>query len=204
MSEPYPPAPWKMHGQLWLSLFRLPEAVDEVRPKGVYGVAWADYQSPSPLTYSELLVARPVKEPVRGVSICDIWVDSLASLAGGRELWAIPKGLCDFEHAATRRGPLTSASWSAAVDDRAIASARFRDLSRAAPRVPFKGRTWQPGLTSGNGSGRGERTAHLRGSARALPCLGSWDFNPDGALAWLHGRRPLASFRMVDFWMSFG
>ena len=65
---------------------------------GVYGAAFVSYEEGSPLTYSELLVARPVSTDKDGrrVSITDIWVDSPASVAGGRELWAIPKGLCDF------------------------------------------------------------------------------------------------------------
>src|SRR3954454_8778329 len=95
----YPAAPWTMVGQLWLSIFKLGADVDELRTAGVYGAAFVSYEPGSPLTYSELLVARLV--PVEGqrgrrVSITDIWVDSPASVAGGRELWAIPKGLCDF------------------------------------------------------------------------------------------------------------
>ena len=96
--QTYPAAPWDMHGQLWLSLFRVAHAVDELRPAGVYGVALVRYEDPSPLTYGELLVAHTVKKPVKGVTITDIWVDSPASVAGGRELWAIPKGLCEFDH----------------------------------------------------------------------------------------------------------
>ncbi len=46
--------------------------------------------------------------------------------------------------------------------------------------------------------------ADLRGSAKALPCRGSWEFDAHGPLAWLAGKRPLASFRMADFQMSFG
>ena len=57
----YPPAPWQMHGQLWLSLFRVREGDHPERPAGVYGAALVSYEQPSPLTYSELLVARPVK-----------------------------------------------------------------------------------------------------------------------------------------------
>ena len=58
----YPPAPWNMHGQLWLSLFRVREGDHPDRPAGVYGAALVSYERPSPLTYSELLVARPVGE----------------------------------------------------------------------------------------------------------------------------------------------
>lgn len=200
----YPPAPWQMHGQLFLTLFRLRSAIDEDRPAGIYGVAFVTYEAPSPLTYSELLVARPVKEPTSGVSITDIWVDSEASVAGGRELWAIPKGLADFSYDAHRSGPLTAASWSASLGHFPIASARFRDVSRLAPRVPFKGRTVQRGLTEGIGAGMGDKTAVLRGSSRTLPARASWEFDAAGPLGWLRGARQLGSARMADFQMSFG
>ena len=37
----YPAAPWRMQGQLWLSLFRVRGV--EGRPDGVYGAAFVDY-----------------------------------------------------------------------------------------------------------------------------------------------------------------
>jgi acetoacetate decarboxylase len=203
-STAYPDAPWQMVGQLWLSLFRLRESVDDLRPAGTYGAAFVSYQPGSPLTYSELLVARPVKEPVKAVSITDIWVDSPASVAGGRGLWAIPKGLCDFTLDTATRGPISRTSWSASIDGAPVASARFADVSRAAVRLPFKGATWQPELTEGIGAHDGQKTATLSGSARSLPCRGSWRFAPDGPLGWLAGARQVASFRMHDFRMSFG
>jgi acetoacetate decarboxylase len=200
----YPDAPWQMVGQLWVTLFRVGDAVDPLRPAGVHGVAFVDYEPGSPLTYSELLVAHTVKVPMTGVSITDIWVDSAASVAGGRELWAIPKGLCSFTHETSTRGPVRRDRWSASLDGRPVARARFTDVARLSPRLPFKGRTWQPELTDGLGAGQGDRTATLRGSARSMPCRGRWEFDPDGPLAWLRGHRPLASFRMTDFRMSFG
>jgi hypothetical protein len=198
----YPAAPWTMVGSLWLSLFKVKEQVDQTRPAGVYGAAFVSYEEGSPLTYSELLVARPVNADRHGrrVTIADIWVDSPASVAGGRELWAIPKGLCDFTFESSHTGPLSRTEWSASAQRRPIASARFTDVSRAALRMPFKGGTWQPELPEGGG----EKTATLRGSAKALPCRGRWDFAPDGPLAWLRDARPLASARMSGFKMSFG
>ena len=198
----YPPAPWTMHGQLWLSLFRVRRGVDEQRPAGVYGAAFVSYEPGSDLTYSELLVARPVStdEHGRRVQICDIWVDSPASREGGRELWAIPKELCDFTLDGSRTGPLGRTDWSATVGRRPIASATFSDVSRASPRLPFRGGTWQPELSAGTG----ERTASMRGSARTLPCRATWDFDRAGPLGWLADARRLASFRMADFRMTFG
>lgn len=203
MSESYPAAPWNMHGQLWLTLFRVSHAVDELRPAGVYGAALVRYEEPSPLTYGELLVARTVKKPVKGVTISDIWVDSPASVAGGRELWAIPKGLCEFTQR-DHSGRVSRTEWSVTIDGAPVCSARFSDVSRLAPRVPFKGQTWQPELTEGLGAHDGEKTAALTGSSKTLPARASWTFASDGPLAWLNGARQLGSARMADFRMSFG
>lgn len=197
----YPPAPWAMVGQLWLSLFRVKDVPGH--PDGVHGAAFVSYEPGSPLTYSELLVARPVSSAEHGrrVSISDIWVDSPASRQGGRELWAIPKGLCDFTLDTSHTGPLSRTEWSASLERRPIARARFTDVSRAALRVPFKGGTWQPGIEETAGE---DRTATLQGSSKTLPCRGTWEFDADGPLAWLRGARQVASFRMAGFRMSFG
>ena len=122
-------------------------------------------------------------------------------MAGGRELWAIPKGLCDFTLDSSHTGPLTTTEWSARLGRTPIATAHFRDVSRAALRLPFKGGTWQPGIDDTDGE---ERTATLQGSSKALPARAHWEFNPDGPLGWLDGARQLASFRQAAFRMSFG
>ncbi|UDY24712.1 acetoacetate decarboxylase family protein [Nocardioides sp. Kera G14] len=197
MVESYPAPPWNMVGQLWLSLFRVSEPVDEQRPKGMYGVALVSYEPGSPLTYSELLVARVADKPHKGVTVTDIWVDSPASMAGGRELWAIPKELADFTLKRNEGRLVDRAQWSVSAEARQLAAARFRDTSRVAVRLPFSGDTVQP--RDGDWV-----TASLTGSSRALPCLGSWEFAADGPLSWLAGRRPLLSVRMRDFRMSFG
>jgi len=199
----YPDAPWQMVGSLWVSIFRLKQDVDELRPAGIYGAAFVSYEEGSPLTYSELLVARALPKSAgkgRKVTITDIWVDSPASVAGGRELWAIPKGLCDFELDASHRGPLARTGWSASLERRPIARATFKDVSAAAPRLPFKGVTWQPELPEGGG----EKGATLQGSSKALPARAHWEFAADGPLGYLRGARQLASLRQAKFRMSFG
>jgi hypothetical protein len=198
----YPAAPWSMVGQLWLSLFRLADDVDERRTAGVYGAAFVSYEPGSELTYSELLVARQVStdEHGRRVSIVDIWVDSPESVAGGRALWAIPKGLCDFTLDTSHTGPLSRTEWSASRERVPIASASFSDISKVAPRLPFTGGTWQPGIEETAGE---DRSATLRGSSKTLPCRGRWEFNVGGPLGWLADARQLASFRMSGFRMDF-
>jgi hypothetical protein len=191
----YPAAPWNMTGQLWLSLFKVNAGDHPDRVPGVYGVALVKYEEPSPLTYGELLVARQFN---KAVTITDIWVDSIQSVHGGRDLWAIPKDLCDFSFTTSGAGPLTRARWTAELDGVPIVTASFTDVSRAVPRLPFKGSTWQQ-----RADGE-EVTAALVGSSKAAPCRARWDFNPDGALGWLAGKRSIASFRQADFRMSFG
>lgn len=197
----YPPAPWHMRGSLWLSVFRLSEDADERHPAGQYGVALVSYEEPSPLTYHELLVARTTKnaEGKGAVTITDIWVDSTASQAGGRALWAIPKDLCDFDMESTFRGPLTSTDWTALAGRSPIVDASFTDVSRAAPRVPFSGRVIQPGIPEH------PETANvlMKGSAKALPCRARWSFASDGPLAFLGQARQLGSFRMSSFRLAF-
>lgn len=199
----YPAAPWQMHGQLWVSLFRVRPGDHPEREGGVYGVALVQYEEPSPLTYGELLAARPVRTPKPAVHITDIWVNSEASMHGGRELWAIPKDLCEFAWLAYTTGPVHRTGWTARLDGKPIVSAWFSDVSQAAPRLPFKGRTWQT-RAIGHPEAGIEVVAPITGSSRTLPCRGAWSFAHDGPLGWLHGKRPLASFRMRDFQMSFG
>ncbi|MCX6400106.1 MAG: acetoacetate decarboxylase family protein [Propionibacteriales bacterium] len=197
----YPPAPWHMHGSLWLSVFRLREDADERHPAGQYGVALVSYEEPSPLTYHELLVARTTRaaDGKGAVTITDIWVDSTASRAGGRALWAIPKDLCDFDMESTFRGPVTSTDWTALAGRSPIVDASFTDVSRAAPRVPFSGRVVQPGIAEH------PETAHvvMKGSAKALPCRARWSFASDGPLGFLGQARQLGSFRMSSFRLAF-
>ena len=139
-------------------------------------------------------MARPVGRRVR---ISDIWVDSPDSRDGGRDLWAIPKDLAEFTHAVEGER-VQRTSWNARLDGREVVTARFTDVSGVAPRTPFRGATTQL-----RESGEEVRAA-MTGSARSLPCRAHWTFHPEGPLGWLAGKRPLASFRMTDFAMSFG
>ena len=196
----YPPTPWRMHAQIWMSLFRVATPVDERRPAGVYGVAFVRYEEGSPLTYHELLAGRMVDtgEHGRRITITDIWVDSPASVAGGRALWAIPKELCTFVETEERGRVRSRARWAASIDGRPIAAATFGDVSGALPRTPFRGETWQPAIDAHPAPVLGS----LTGSAKAAPCRSSWRFAPDGPLGWLHGARRLASFRNADVRMD--
>ncbi len=192
---PFPSPPWRMNAQMWLSLIPVRSTGRPDRPGGLYGVAFVDYEEGSVLTYRELLVARLVGEGrSRQVRITDIWVDSEESMAGGRSLWAIPKQLAELS-LDDRRG-LVSRTHCGGTG---IATATFTGSTAAAVvRTPFSSSTSQ---LREDGS---EVRARLHGSAKSLPCLGSWRFDEDGPLGWLYGKVPVLSFRMTDLRLTFG
>lgn len=182
----FPPSPWSMRGHLYLSLWRL--------GRTVVGTAFVDYQPASELTYAELLRARPTRHGRRpAVTITDIWVDSPASRAGGRTLWALPKDLAGFSmrYAEQFRG-------EAHTDGRPVAVAEFDPGRRLPGRLPFRSRTRQR-----RDSGEVVVTP-LTGSAWVRRARAWWKFPEDGPFADLRGRRPLTSVVLEDFDLRFG
>ncbi|GAB2728950.1 acetoacetate decarboxylase family protein [Nocardioides pakistanensis] len=187
-----------MQGHMWLSLFAVRAGTGD-RPAGLYGAAFVDYTEPSVLTYRELLLARLVRDgAVPRVHITDIWVDSEASRDGGRSLWAIPKDLAELHVSSREIGPAVRASGDANINGSPIAAARFTAARVPSLRTPFRFTVAQ---TRDDGT---PVVTPVSGTSRNMPVLGHWDFGADGPLAWLHGRQPVASFRLGDFRMTFG
>jgi hypothetical protein len=198
----YPPEPWDLRGlgyvSLWLVSTRvLPALPDGVQPVSVLGrsvvaTGFVDYQPGGLLPYHEFLAAPLVRRGASvGLSITDIWVDSPASKAGGRELWGIPKDLADFT---MTHGPVFHGT--ASVDGEVVAQARVR-RGRAGLRLPFplRGTAWQ---TLGTALAR----TPLRATGRV--CLARGDWRVDGPLAWLSPYRPFLTVAAVDFGLRFG
>lgn len=189
-----------MNAQMWLSVFRVRATGREDRPPGTYGAAFVSYEEGSPLTYLELLAARLLDPRRRQVRITDIWVDSPTSQEGGRSLWAIPKDLAKLDVDDRRLGPTSYTDLFGDLDGRRIASAQFAGLPGASlVRAPFAASTSQ--LREGSGT---EVVTSMTGSAKTLPALASWEFDADGPLGFLHGLRPLMSFRLTDLRLTFG
>lgn len=138
--------------------------------RALVGVAFARYEGD--LAYRELLVAEARTPPA--VTVTQIWVDSEASRAGGRELWGIPKEMATFG----------SAPGIAAL--RATAG-------RGLPVPPFPLVTVQPDHLALN---------FARGRLR--PMRAKWEFAADGPLGWLRGRTPVASAALTDARITFG
>ncbi len=110
-SAAYPPAPWHTHGRAWAQPFLVDARALDLPPgfrpvtiadRAIGVLALIEYVAPSPLTYAELtwmpctVTARAAGRTVRGTFVDTMYVDSAASLAGGRALWALPKVLARF------------------------------------------------------------------------------------------------------------
>ena len=106
----YPPAPWilKGHGFLTLHLIDFSDAakvipkdleIVQVLPgKTIGGLVLGKYESGSTLTYGELIaIAGLVRYGGKiGSWISHIYVDNASSIAGGREIWGLPKEEAQF------------------------------------------------------------------------------------------------------------
>ncbi|WP_342236401.1 acetoacetate decarboxylase family protein [Inquilinus sp. OTU3971] len=197
----YPSPPWRLRGTVRAALWRVPRTdlpgplPDGARPLGwgrsaLLATVQATWEPGGDLAYAELVVAVPVRLGQRiGLAITAAWVDSAASLAGGRALWAIPKRLGRFEMAAGRTELTDAQGPVAGFTDRP---------GRALPlRLPVPLRMLQP-------DGTGVRTT--RAAATGRPRLGGlgWEFPPDGPLALLAGKRPLLTLTLADAEARFG
>lgn len=194
----YPPEPWDLHGHSTIGVWLLPRDrapaphSSRTRPVTVFGrcvvaVAFFGYEAPSPLTYGEVMSTVLVREGWRlRVSITHIWVDSPASMAGGRALWAIPKELAGFEIEPGRRY---------AAED--IGSVQVRSSRRLPFAVPIRFRIAQ------DDSGR-LKVSGVRGTARLALLRARWRFVPDGPLGFLDAGPPLLSIACRPFHLVFG
>lgn len=183
---------------MWLSLLPVRTGTPE-RPPGLYGAAFVDYVEGSTLTYRELFLARLVRDgAVPRVHVTDMWVDSEPSRDAGRSLWAVPKDLAELHVLSRGIGPARRVSCDANINGSPIAAARF-----TAPRVPSL-RTPMAFTISQEREDGSQVVTRVSGTSCNLPVLGRWDFGADGPLAWLHGRRPVASLVLSDFRMTFG
>lgn len=106
----YPQAPWQLQGYA-IQTVRLID-IEQVRPlipsgfkilsvwpgKTIGGVYLSYYESGSVLEYSELIVVAGVVSYSGkiGAWISHIYVDNIDSVAGGREIWGLPKELAEF------------------------------------------------------------------------------------------------------------
>ncbi len=201
MSADFPPAPWDLCGQGWLTVWTAPRSAISLHSPGVVPLsvfgrvlvvsAFVDYRPPGVLSYHEVMAAVVVRRGIRlGLSITDIWVDDTQSRSGARAMWGIPKELADFTLSAD---PLNATVRT----DAPIASAEEKPVK--APGVPVRITTsvWQ------SLHGNAHRT-ELRTSARVRPTRLRWRITADGRLGWLTAAKPLLHLAVSNLRMRFG
>jgi len=105
----YPPPPWHTHGNGAGAGYVVPAATIALpqgfKPMTLLGrtmgvLSYIEYLPPSPLSYRELIWMPAMvrwHRGGRGYWVQKMYVDDEASLAAGRELWALPKSLARFE-----------------------------------------------------------------------------------------------------------
>ncbi len=106
----YPPAPWTLKGYavITLQLINIEQACKFIPPqleivsflpgKTLGGIYISCYENGSLLEYNELIVV-PGFVSYRGKIgswISHIYVDNQVSVAGGREIWGLPKEMAEF------------------------------------------------------------------------------------------------------------
>lgn len=201
----YPPEPWQLRGQLHLTIWRVAASALPALPSGLrpirlgsttlVGTAWVDYEPGGMLTYRELLATVLVRHGARPmVSITDIWVDSEASLRGGRQLWGIPKEFATFDVERRR----ASQHWAAETPDSAPVA-----RGTVTARTTFPGR-WSVGCTVAQQLAGSLALTPVRSRSVLGPCRASWELPAGGPLDWLCGARPLLSVSLRDLTLRFG
>lgn len=201
MTPTYPGEPWQLRGQLHASALLIPLAALPLelppgwRPvriggRGVVGVAWVSYEPGGVLSYREVMATVLVRRGLRVLPhIFAIWVDSAASRDGGRALWGIPKELAEFDFAGGRFAARDAAG--------PIAVATVRPARSVPGRWPVRFSVVQ----SADGAAKVSPVRSRSGLALARVAL---DAAAGGPLGFLAGHRPLVSFTLRDFEMSFG
>ena len=99
---PYPPAPWRSSGRLWMGFFKtdvpvqLPSGLKPFLNPRWLVVTLVRYLEGT-LRYDELAVGPLARLGARfGIFVPYIWVDSEASMWGGRRIWGVPKEMAVF------------------------------------------------------------------------------------------------------------
>jgi hypothetical protein len=154
----YPAPPWRLAGPAAIAMGTVdverarplvPDDLEivEVRPgKTVAGFVIADYQRRATFPYSELSVMAAMVRcrGIRGPWISNIWVDSLPSLKGGREMWGLYKHQATFDWTF---GPTTSVAVTA-QDQRLVT------FTWAPPQRLWPAPAWVRGIGSVDGDRR--------------------------------------------------
>ncbi|MEU9573790.1 acetoacetate decarboxylase family protein [Streptomyces massasporeus] len=204
---PFPPSPWRLTGDMVVSLWRVP--ADDlpswplptgvrpwvVRRRATLITFWVDYRPGGVLTYREFLVALAVRHGHRlAGSTVAAWVDDDQALAGGRALWGIPKEQGVFRLRADSRSTRAELT----TDGIPPIHFTYQDVLRLPFRLPARAHLIQR-LPDGM-----ECRAPMRISGRPSLGRGRVSTAPEAPLSVLARRQPVLSFAVRDFRSTVG
>lgn len=184
------PAPWQLTGRAVVGLWHRGSGSG---PRWT-SIALIDYATSDVGAYGELIAGHgPVRQGgATGVSVDRIWVDSPASMVGGRLNWGLGKELATVERDARHR------DWRVSEGGDVLVTLRHRPwgppipVVKPGPLVPLL-QVWE---------GRDVRTDfRARGIVRPTR-ITAIDVHPE-RVADLRGRRLVAAFSVERFAMSF-
>ena len=158
----YPSAPWTLQGYAIQTLQLID--IQQVRPfippefeiisvlpgKTIGGVYLSNYSSGSTLEYSELIIAPGIINYSGKVGgwISHIYVDNSESVAGGREIWSLPKELADFTwEKASQNSAKSENMVSVSQGTKTLCQLRYNIPNFSFP-VPFSGDVFSTKLNS--------------------------------------------------------
>ena len=203
MSIAYPQPPWSLRGDMFVALVKMPPntvpaeivpACARQRPDRsmTLAVAFVDYQPGGQLSYREFLVGATNQAMLGTGTILKIWVDTMVSLAGGRELWFIPKDLADFD--VHTDGGFTG---TVTVDGQKALAYSYT------PTLTLPGRWTLPNTLLQEHDGAVRRTKS-KFRARFQLGKGTLDIADSGPVSFLRQGRVLRHVAMRDFTATFG
>ena len=201
----YPPSPWNLNATAYVSFWRVPakdwrgslssKLGTGIRELTLFGSlnlcsGFVEYEPGGDLQYRELFLAVLARAGARlGANLPLIWVDSIASLEGGRALWGIPKQLGALH--------LENGTLRAAANGRPIASMSFEPGRRLLRRFPIRATVMQA-----RGSELVRTPIHV--SAEVERIRAQWYIPQDSALCVLQDRVPIMSLRLSQARLRFG
>lgn len=213
----YPPGPWHLRADMFVSVLRVPIdrlvgladvlpaafEVVPVRDTALVGLAAIRYLPGGVLTYDELLVSvLSMHDDVPQVTIPQIWVTSPESRAGGGALWGIPKELARISRTTvpgSRPGSTSVRTEVRTTDGTGVARLTARVGGRLSPVpavVPLPTAQRRPDGTTVVSQNS------VRGTLRRLAVR--WDLPEGGPLGHLAGIRPVTSVAVQDATVVFG
>lgn len=198
----FPPSPWRLTGDMAVSLWRVPagELPHWPLPPGARPwilrrrctlvTFWVDYRPGGVLSYREFLVGLAVRHR-RGLAptAVAVWVDDERALTGGRVLWGIPKEYGALRVRRDADGMRAELVVAGAAPVRAVHRDRFRLPFRLTARVRLLQR-----LPDGT-----VRRVPVRFGGRPVVGRAVLSGEPSAPLAFLTRRRPAVSVTVRDF-----